>query len=159
MTVYTILSLLFWLLFTVSSALMLRSWNKTSLFRPGAIFAGQAAALASQWLYGALALQPAEIQQWAFLLIPGLAGGVIWGKFSRVRQSARGIALSYARPGAAVWTALMAATQLFTIFTGSPPGALFGLSVAALGVNLGLSGKVLFSYRRIIGQAAKMAGV
>lgn len=154
MTGYSMLSLLFWLLFTFSSALMLRGWKKTALYRPGAILWGQAAAFISQWLYGVLAQNPIEAQQWILLLVPGLAGGMIWGKFARVRQTARGVSLSYARPGAAVWAALMAATQLSTIFTGSVPASLFGLSVLTLGVNLGLSGKVFLSCRRMMRQAA-----
>lgn len=158
MTVYSLLALLFWLLFTASSVIMLRGWKKTALFRPGSVIWGQAAAFASQFLYGIMAGNPADFSQWVLLLIPGLTGGVIWGKFARVRQTARGIALNYARPGAAAWAALMAITQLATIFTGAAPGWLFGLSVLTLGANLGLNGKVLLSHRRLVRQAAGMMG-
>jgi len=158
MTAYKLSSFFFLLLFIASSALMLRDWKKWVLVKPRTVLSGQAAALVSQWVYGAVAQHPLDLQFWVVLLFPGLAVGFFTGRFIRVKRDVRGIAMNYARPGAMLWTGLMVITQLGTIFTGSVPTSLFGLALLSLGINLGLGGKVLLDYRRMVKQAAGISG-
>lgn len=158
MSAYGLLSLLFSLLFIGSSALILRDWKKWVFVKPRAVLSGQLAALVSQWAYGAVAQHPLELQHWLMLLAPGLALGVVLGRFVRSGREVRGIDMNFARPGAIIWTALMTLTQLGTVFTGSVPIIIFGLAVLSLGVNLGLSGKALLGYRRMLKQAAGIGG-
>lgn len=142
-----------WLLFVGSAYLLFRSWRQAKPVKPKAIAIGQLVAAISLWLYTALTDFPLAGDEWVTLLSIGLAAGFVYGGFVKVRQSSKGIVMTYTLRYLVTWTTLLAVTQLAAIIWQEVPVMLLGLAVLNLGLNLGLNGRVLHRYRRLRGAA------
>ena len=129
--------------FAISVVLQVVTYARAHPVRLAAILVGQAGSLIGMIVFSALTKRPPDAVLWVLLLAGGCAVGIVVGQLLRVQASPQGIVMRYALPGLLAWAALLLFVQGSVTFAGTVPLAAYGAAIAILGVNIGMTVRVI----------------
>jgi hypothetical protein len=129
--------------FGISVVLQVVTYARARPVRPVAIVVGQAGTLLGMIVFSALTKRPPDAVLWVLLLAGGCAVGIVVGQLLRVQTSPSGIVMRYALPGLLAWAVLLLFVQGSVTFAGTVPLVAYGAAIAILGVNIGMTVRVI----------------